>query len=68
VGLWQPHGGATALPLAGAYALGIEPWTSRHCLEQALEAGEAIELKGGETLETTLYATFESAPADEVTR
>ena len=26
---WQPYGGAQAMPLAGSYALGLEPWTSR---------------------------------------
>ena len=25
---WQPFGGARAMPLAGAYALGVEPWVS----------------------------------------
>ena len=56
--LWQAYGGALELPLAGSYALGIEPWTSRHCLEQAVEAGEALELAGGAQLETTLRAGF----------
>jgi len=54
---WQPYGGAEAMPLAGAYALGIEPWISRLNLEQAVAAGEAIELLGGESLSTTLRAT-----------
>ena len=36
---WQPYGGAEALPLAGSYALGIEPWTTRLNLEQAVAAG-----------------------------
>jgi len=59
--LWQPYGGANELPLSGSYALGIEPWTSRHCLEQALAAGEAVELAAGESLATSLYATLESS-------
>ena len=54
---WQPYGGARALPLAGAYALGVEPWTTRLDLARAIEAGEAIALGPGETMRTTLRAT-----------
>jgi hypothetical protein len=53
---WQPYGGAEAMPLAGAYALGIEPWISRSNLEGAVAAGEAIELPGGASFSTTLQA------------
>ena len=59
---WHAYGGALALPLAGSYALGIEPWVSRGNLEQAVAAGEAIELAGGASLETTLTATIEGGP------
>jgi Domain of unknown function (DUF4432) len=59
---WQAYGGAHALPLAGSYALGIEPWVSSGNLEQAAAAGEAIELAGGASLETTLTATIEGGP------
>jgi galactose mutarotase-like enzyme len=51
---WQPYGGARAEPLAGTYALGIEPWVSRLPLGEAVAAGEAIELGPGEVFETTL--------------
>jgi hypothetical protein len=51
---WQPYGGALAQPLAGSYALGIEPWVSRLPLGEAVEAGEAIELAPGASRETTL--------------
>ena len=34
------------MPLRGAYALGIEPWTSGDNLEAALASGEAVELSG----------------------
>jgi uncharacterized protein DUF4432 len=54
--LWQPYGGAVAPPLAGSYALGIEPWTSRLSLERAVEAGVATELPGGVSFTTTLRA------------
>lgn len=57
--LWMPYGGAIAKPLTGSYALGVEPWTSRLCLEQAVEAGEAIELAGGAALQTTVRAVLE---------
>jgi hypothetical protein len=45
--LWQAYGGADAPPLTGSYALGVEPWTSRLNLEDALASGEAIELEPG---------------------
>lgn len=51
---WQPYGGARAMPLAGSYALGIEPWTSSRCLADAVEAGEALEVAPGAVLRTTL--------------
>jgi hypothetical protein len=60
---WQPYGGARALPLAGSYALGIEPWVFGGNLEQALAAGQAVELAGGAALETTLIATIEGGPS-----
>jgi Domain of unknown function (DUF4432) len=56
--LWQAYGGAHELPLSGSYALGIEPWTSRHCLADALEAGEAVALEPHGQLSTTLRAGF----------
>jgi galactose mutarotase-like enzyme len=59
---WQPYGGAHALPLAGSYALGIEPWVALGNLEQAVAAGEAVEVAGGGVLETTLTATIEGGP------
>src|SRR5438876_5498705 len=45
--VWQAFGGADAPPLTGSYALGVEPWTSRLNLEDAVAAGEAIELAPG---------------------
>jgi len=54
--LWQPYGGAVAQPLAGSYALGIEPWTSMLNLERALAAGTAVELAAGASLTTSLRA------------
>ena len=53
---WQPFGGARALPLRGAYALGIEPWTAGGNLAAAMAAGEAIELPGGDRVDTTVVA------------
>ena len=57
---WQPFGGAHAMPLRGAYALGIEPWTSGGNLEAALAGAEAVELLGHSQLETTVSATVTS--------
>lgn len=54
---WQPYGGARAEPLAGTYALGVEPWVSRLPLGEAVAAGEAIELAGGASFETSLEVT-----------
>lgn len=55
---WQAYGGAHDLPLAGSYALGIEPWTTRLDLERAVEAGEAIALGRGESLTTEVSASI----------
>jgi galactose mutarotase-like enzyme len=57
--LWQPYGGARAKPLAGSYALGVEPWTSRLTLEEAVATGEAMELAGGGRFETTVRARLD---------
>lgn len=54
--LWQPYGGASAPPLTGSYALGVEPWTSRLPVEQAVAAGEAFELAPGARFETRVGA------------
>lgn len=56
---WQPYGGARELPLTGAYALGVEPWVTRLNLEQAVAAGEAVELAGGQSFGTIVRAGFE---------
>jgi hypothetical protein len=58
---WQPYGGAEALPLAGSYALGLEPWTSMHPLGEAAARGEAIPLEPGRSFATTLSAGIEEA-------
>ena len=55
---WQPFGGASAMPLRGAYGLGMEPWTAGGNLEAALAAGQALELPGGGRMDTTLTASF----------
>ena len=59
---WQASGGAEAMPLAGSYALGIEPWTTRFPLEQAVAAGEAVAVASGEQLTTTVRATLGRLP------
>jgi galactose mutarotase-like enzyme len=59
---WQPYGGAHAAPLAGAYALGVEPWVSRHPLGAAVERGEAIEVAAGSSFSTSLAVEVEWQP------
>jgi hypothetical protein len=54
--LWQAYGGADAPPLTGSYALGVERWTSRLNLEDAVTAGEAIELAPGGRFATQFAA------------
>jgi hypothetical protein len=54
--LWQAYGGANAPPLTGSYALGVEPWTSRLNLAEAVAAGEAIELGPGGQFTTRFVA------------
>jgi hypothetical protein len=56
---WQPYGGAHAMPLAGSYALGVEPWTTRLNLEQAVAAGQACELGAGGSFVTVVVARLE---------
>ena len=58
---WQPYGGARAMPLAGSYALGVEPWVTRLNLEQAVGAGEAFELEPGTEFATTLRAEIQES-------
>lgn len=55
---WQPYGGARAMPLRGAYGLGVEPWVAGGNLEQALADRSALSLAGGAQLETRLSASF----------
>jgi hypothetical protein len=59
--VWQPYGGAEAMPLRGSYALGVEPWVSRGNLQQALAAGVALELSGGASFETMVRAGMREA-------
>jgi hypothetical protein len=56
---WQPFGGARAMPLRGAYGLGIEPWATGGNLEQAVTDGTALCLAGQARLETRLTATIQ---------
>ena len=58
--LWQPYGGAELPPLTGMYGVGIEPWTSRYPLAEAIQKGEARALKGGQSVETRLAASVET--------
>ena len=60
---WQPYGGAHALPLAGAYALGVEPWVAQAALGEAAAAGDAILLAGGGTFSTRLRARVQEGDA-----
>jgi hypothetical protein len=60
---WQPYGGAHAPPLAGAYALGIEPWITQAPLGEAAAAGDAIALPGGEAHSTRLRARVREGDA-----
>jgi galactose mutarotase-like enzyme len=55
--VWQAYGGADAPPLTGSYALGVEPWTSRLNLEDAVASGEAIELAPGGRFATRFVAS-----------
>ena len=57
--LWQPYGGAVDPSLAGSYALGVEPWTYRGSLAQAVAAGEATWLDAGAELRSTVVASIE---------
>ena len=54
--LWTPYGGADLPPLTGIYGVGIEPWVSRHYLEEASRRGESVRLDPGQRLRTALRA------------
>ncbi|MGP0052932.1 MAG: DUF4432 family protein [Solirubrobacteraceae bacterium] len=56
---WQPLGGVEAPVLRGLYGVGIEPWVFGGNLAEAIEAGRALRLCGGQTLQTALAAGFE---------
>jgi galactose mutarotase-like enzyme len=60
---WQAYGGAHAVPLAGSYALGVEPWVAGGNLEAALAAGQALRLEPGASLSTDVTATIEELHA-----
>lgn len=59
VTLWMPYGGADLPPLTGTYGVGIEPWTSRFPLAQAVAQGQAFSLAPGASLTTRLFARVE---------
>lgn len=54
--MWTPYGGADLPPLTGIYGLGLEPWTSRFPLEQALAQGQAHRLGPRDSLTTVVRA------------
>jgi hypothetical protein len=54
--LWGPYGGAHLPPLTGIYGVGVEPWVSRHNLEEANRCGESVSLDPGQSLRTALRA------------
>jgi hypothetical protein len=58
---WQPYGGADLPPLTGIYGVGLEPWVSRYPLADAVKAGQAKILKGGQSLETELIVEVQSS-------
>ena len=57
VAFWQPYGGADQAPFTGMYGVGIEPWTSRYSLAEAIEKGQAHRLAGRTSLQTRLVAS-----------
>ncbi len=59
--LWAPYGGADLPPLTGIYGVGIEPWVSRHNLEEASRCGESVRLDRGQSLTTALRAEATNA-------
>jgi len=64
---WRPLGGADLPPLTGIYGLGIEPWTSRFSLSEAIECGAALRLERRQSLETTLRVIVDPIPPIEET-
>jgi galactose mutarotase-like enzyme len=58
---WQPYGGADLPPLTGIFGVGLEPWVSRYPLADAVKAGQAKILQGGQCLETELVVDIQPA-------
>jgi len=65
---WRPFGGSHRAPLEGIYGMGVELWSSGSNLEGAIEAGDALALEAGCSLETSFRAslrhTHTSTPND----
>lgn len=57
---WMPYGGAELPPLTGVYGLGLEPTSAPLPLEQAVSAGCASQLAGGERLSTRVTAEVQT--------
>src|SRR4029077_7348557 len=51
---WQAFGGPRAVPLAGASAVGIEPWVTAANAATAADRGSALLLRPGESIEAEL--------------
>jgi hypothetical protein len=58
IALWQVFGGAEAGSLAGTYALGLEPWTSRVGLANAVTEGSALSVDVGESFQTAVTVSL----------
>ena len=62
--VWQPYGGADQPPLTGIYGIGLEPWTSRYPLAEAVKQGQAKTLPRGQSLETELVVEIQDEIRD----
>lgn len=56
---WMPYGGAELPPLTGVYGVGLEPTSAPYPLAQAVEAGLARSLSGGESLQNKITVRVE---------
>ncbi len=57
---WMPYGGAELPPLTGVYGVGLEPTSAPYPLAQAVEAGLARSLEGGQSLQTQFIVHVEA--------
>jgi galactose mutarotase-like enzyme len=64
---WRPFGGSRSPPLAGIYAMGVELWSTRSNLRDALCSGDALWVDPRASMQTSIKITLKSSASREPT-